>query len=72
MLEDWGQLCHRLRESQRYTALAALHAWWQVTYGGLGAVVCKQACAYGLTETSTETELSLSHGPCLTQERPRQ
>ena len=59
VLGDLGSLCHRLWESQRYTALAALERRHPATFGGLGAAVCRFACVHGMTVTITETELSL-------------
>ena len=53
-LGDWGEVCHRVRESQRYTVLAALERTRPATFGGLGAEVCKLACAWGMTVASSE------------------
>ena len=46
VLEDWGSLCHRLRESQRYTTLLALERHSPATFGRLGSEVCRPACAH--------------------------
>ena len=51
-----------MRESQRYTALAALERRPPPTLGGLGAEVCRVACAQGMTVASSETERSLLRG----------
>ena len=59
VLGDWGDVCHRVRQSQRYTALAALERRRPATFGGLGAEVCRPACAQGMTVASSETERSL-------------
>ena len=59
VLGDWGEVCHRVRESQRYTALAALERHRPATFGGLGAEVCRPACTQGMTVASSETERSL-------------
>ena len=59
VLGDRGDVCHRVRQSQRYTALAALERRRPATFGGLGAEVCKPACAQGMTVASSETERSL-------------
>ena len=48
-----------MRESQRYTALAALQQRRPPTFGGLGADFCKHACAQGMTLASSEMERSL-------------
>ena len=56
---DWGEVCHRVRESQRYTALAALERRRPATFGGLGAEVCRPACSQGMTVAGSETERSL-------------
>ena len=59
VLACFGEVCHRMRESQRYTALAALERRRPATFGGLGAEVCKLACTLGMTLASSETERSL-------------
>ena len=59
VLGDWGEVCHRVRESQRYTALAALERRRPATFGGLGAEVCRPACSQGMTVAGSETERSL-------------
>ena len=59
VLGDWGDVCHRVRQSQRYTALAAPGRRRPATFGGLGAEVCRPACAQGMTVASSETERSL-------------
>ena len=59
VFEDWGSRCHRLRESQRYTALLALERRRPATFGGWGAEVCGLASGQGMTVASPETELSL-------------
>ena len=48
-----------MRESQRYTALAALERRRPATFGGLGAEVCRPACSQGMTVAGSETERSL-------------
>ena len=37
-----------MRQSQRYTALAALERRRPATFGGLGAEVCRPACTQGM------------------------
>ena len=59
VLGDWGEVCHQVRESQRYTALAALERRRPATFGGLGAEVCRPACTQGMTVGNSETERSL-------------
>ena len=65
VLGDWGEVCHRVRESQRYTALAALERHRPATFGGLGAEVCRPACTQGMTVASSESrgDVDRSTGP---------
>ena len=56
VLGDWGKVCHRVRESQHYTALAARERRRPATFGGLRAEVCRPACTQGMTVASSETE----------------
>ena len=59
VLGHWGEVSHRVRELQRYIALAALERRRPATFGGLGAEVCRLACTQGMTVASSETERSL-------------
>ena len=59
VLGDWGEVCPRVRESRRYTTLAALQRRRSATFGGLEAEVCRPACTEGMTVASSETERSL-------------
>ena len=45
----WGEVCHRVRESQRYTALAALERRRRATF--LGGLNCPPWCRLYTTET---------------------
>ena len=56
VLVDWGSLCHQLREAQPLAVLQRRHP---ATCGGLGAAVCRPACAHGMMVVSLEKELSL-------------
>ena len=58
VLEDWGSLCHRLRESQWYTALLALERRYPTIFGGMEAEVCRPTCAQGMTVASSDGALT--------------
>ena len=52
-LDDWGEVCHRVRESQRFSALQALERRPR-TYGGLGGAVQRDAVRHALTVACNE------------------
>ena len=58
-LDDWGEVCHRVRESQRFSALQALERRRPRTYGGLGGAVQRDAVRHALTVACNELELVL-------------
>ena len=58
-LDDWGEVCHRIRESQRFLALQALERRRPRTYGGLGGAVARDAVRHALTVACNELELVL-------------
>ena len=58
-LDDWGEVCHRVRESQRFSALHALERRRPRTYGGLGGAVQRDAVRHALTVAGNELELVL-------------
>ena len=48
-----------MRESQRYTAMAALDGCRLATFWGLGVEDCRPACTQGMTAARSATERSL-------------
>ena len=52
-------MCHRVRESQRFSALQALERRRPRTYGGLGGAVQRDAVRHALTVACNELELVL-------------
>ena len=58
-LDDWGGMCHRVRESQRFSALQALERRRPRTYRGLGGAVQRDAVRHALTVAYNEPELVL-------------
>ena len=58
-LDDWGEVCHRVRASQRFSALQALERRRPRTYGGLGGAVQRDAVRHALTVACNELELVL-------------
>ena len=58
-LDDWGEVCHRVQESQRFSALQALERRRPRTYGGLGGAVQRDAVRHALTVAGNELELVL-------------
>ena len=58
-LDDSGEVCHRVRESQRFSALQALERRRPRTYGSLGGAVQRDAVRHALTVACNELELVL-------------
>ena len=58
-LDDWGEACHRVRESQQFSALQTLERRRPRTYGGLGGAVHRDAVRHALTVACNELELVL-------------
>ena len=56
-MDDWGEVCHRVRESQRFYALHAVERRCPRTYGGLRGAVKRDAVRLTLTVACNELEL---------------
>ena len=60
-LDDWGEVCHRVRESRQFCALQALERRRPQTYGGLEGAVQRNAVRHALTMACNKLELVLLH-----------